>query len=189
MTLLKNVEKENLIEAKKLSELYCGTKLKSVSPSPSTTKLGTAVPKPSTKPSVSISAQATPNRTSDQFKLSAPVAKDVVIESIFGRAFKDGLNLWHILLTNNSGEKVPPITSIQFRLIGYPDAGWLDVPYKLKTDSSLGNVYAEVDDLLFALMFKDQKYCPEFRVVREESGKIVHIWNKGQPECSTDYNP
>jgi len=65
----------------------------------------------------------------------------------------------------------------------------MDVPYKLKTNTTFGNVYAEVDDLLFALIFKDIKYCPEFRVVREEGGKIVHIWNKGQPDCATDYNP
>jgi len=96
---------------------------------------------------------------------------------------------WVIPLTNVKGAKVPEITGVQFRLIGYPDAGWLDVPYKLKTDPQFGTVQAEVDDILFALIFKDQKYCPEFRFVREESGKIVRIWNKGQPECVTDYNP
>jgi hypothetical protein len=74
-------------------------------------------------------------------------------------------------------------------MIGYPDAGWLDVPYKLKNDTTFGTVYAQVDDILFSLIFKDQKYCPEFRVVREESGKVVHIWKKGQPDCATDYNP
>jgi hypothetical protein len=146
---------------------------------------------PAVSSKVTNKASAIPNpvASSDQFKVSAPLAKDVVIDSIFGRAFKDRSNLWNILLTNSAGEQVPAITSIQFRLIGYPDAGWVDVPYKLKTDITYGNVYAEVDDILFALLFKDQKYCPEFRVVREENGKIVKIWNKGQPECSTDYNP
>jgi hypothetical protein len=74
-------------------------------------------------------------------------------------------------------------------MIGYPNAGWMDVPYKLKTDATFGTVNAEVDDFLFAMIFKDNKYCPEFRVAREEGGKIVQIWNKGQPECATDYNP
>jgi hypothetical protein len=92
-------------------------------------------------------------------------------------------------LTNSKGAKVPEVNAVQFRLIGYPNAGWLDVPYKLKTDTTFGTIYAQVDDILFSLIFKDQKYCPEFRVVRVESGKIVHIWNKGQPDCATDYNP
>ena len=159
------------------------------SPTASSTAKPNASPTAGSKVTSKASAEPNPVVSSDQFKISKPLAQDVVTDSIFGRAFKDGLNLWHILLTNSSGEKVPPITSIQFRLIGYPDDGWLDVPYKLKTDATFGNVYAEVDDLLFALLFKDQKYCPEFRAVREESGKIVHIWNKGQPECSTDFNP
>ena len=64
---------------------------------------------------------------------------------------------------------------------------WSGVPYCDCPDFA---PYAlKVDDILFALIFKDQKYCPEFRFVREESGKIVRIWNKGQPECVTDYNP
>ena len=160
-------------------------------PSPSASKSASPKVSPAVSSKVTNKASAIPNpvASSDQFKVSAPLAKDVVIDSIFGRAFKDRSNLWNILLTNSAGEQVPAITSIQFRLIGYPDAGWVDVPYKLKTDVTYGNVYAEVDDILFALLFKDQKYCPEFRVVREENGKIVKIWNKGQPECSTDYNP
>jgi serine/threonine protein kinase/TPR repeat protein len=130
-----------------------------------------------------------PNPSSESFKVSAPLAPNVQRDEIFGRPFENGLNFWQISLTNVKGEKVPEITAVQFRMIGYPNAGWMDVPYKLRTDTSFGNVYAEVDDLLFALMFKEVKYCPEFRVVREEGGKIVQIWNKGQPDCATDYNP
>ena len=117
------------------------------------------------------------------------MAPNVKIDEIFGRAFKNGLNYWAITLTSVKGAKVPDVNAVQFRLIGYPDADWLDVPYKLKTDVTFGTVYAEVDDILFALIFKDQPYCPEFRVAREEDGAIVHIWNKGQPDCATDYNP
>lgn len=130
-----------------------------------------------------------PVLSSDNFKISAPLASNVVKDSIFGRAFIDGLQYWHIPLTNSKAEKIPAITSIQFRMIGYPNAGWMDVPYKLKTESSFGTVYAEVDNMLFAIIFKEVKYCPEFRVVREENGKIVQIWEKGQPECASDYNP
>jgi serine/threonine protein kinase len=157
--------------------------IKFASPTPSPTKSKTASPKPS--------ATATPNpvTSSDSFKASAPLASNVQVNEIFGRAFKNGLNYWAIPLTNAKGAKVPEVTNIQFRLIGYPDAGWLDVPYKLKTDPDFGTVYAEVDDFLFAVIFKDRKYCPEFRAAREENGKIVRIWNKGKPECSTDYNP
>lgn len=129
-----------------------------------------------------------PIKESNSFKVSASLALNVQVEEIFGRAFKSGLD-WKIPLTNVKSEKVPELTAIQFRMIGYANAGWMDVPYKLKTDSSRGTVNAEVDDLLFALVFKEVKYCPEFRAVREEGGKVVHIWNKGQPECASDYNP
>ena len=142
-----------------------------------------SAPKPSTSPSPK------PIASSESFKVSAPLASNFQVDDIFGRAFKNALNYWVIPLTNAKGAKVPEITAIQFRLIGYPNADWLDVPHKLKTDADFGTVHAEVDDILFAVIFKDRKYCPEFRAVREENGKIVRIWNKGQPECATDYNP
>jgi serine/threonine protein kinase len=153
------------------------------SPTPSPTKSKSASPKPS------ATVKPNPITSSDSFKVSAPLASNVQVDEIYGRAFKNRLNYWAIPLTNVKGAKVPEITTIQFRFIGYPDASWLDVPYKLKTDADFGTVYAEVDDFLFAVIFKDNKYCPEFRAAREESGKIVRIWNKGQPDCATDYNP
>jgi serine/threonine protein kinase/TPR repeat protein len=139
----------------------------------------------------SVTSKVTPKpiASSDSFKASAPIASNVQIDGIFGNAFKNRLMFWVIPLTNVKGAKVPELTSIQFRLVGFPDAGWLDIPYKLKVDETFGTVYAEVDDILFAVIFKEQKYCPEFRVVREENGKIVHIWTKGRPDCATDYNP
>ncbi len=155
----------------------------------------TEVPKTTASPSSPKPISPTPLKTekpitsSDTFQVSAPVSPNVKIDEIFGRVFKNGLNYWVIGLTNGQSAKVPALTSVQFRLIGFPNAGWLEVPYKLKTDPTEGSVYAEVDDFLFAVIFKDQKYCPEFRVVRQESGQIVQIWNKGQPECATDYNP
>ena len=152
-----------------------------VSTNPSKTK--TIAPTPT------VTSTAKPITSSDSFKVSAPLAANVQVDGIFGRAFKNGLNFWVIPLTNIKGAKVPDLTDIQFKLIGFPDAAWLGVPYKLKTDATSGTVHAEVDDIDFALRFKNQKYCPEFRVVREESGKIVQIWEKGKPECATDYNP
>ena len=149
----------------------------------------TVTPQPIKKITPTPVSSKKPISSSDSFKVSAPLASNVALDEIFGRAFKNGLNYWVIPLTNVKGAKVPEITAIQFRLIGYPDADWLDVPYKLKTDADFGTVYAEVDDFLFAMIFKDRKYCPEFRAAREESGKIVRIWNKGQPDCATDYNP
>jgi serine/threonine protein kinase/tetratricopeptide (TPR) repeat protein len=143
-------------------------------------------PSPKTSPSAANSGSAI--LSSESFKVSAPIAANVAKDSIFGRAFIDGLNYWRIPLTNSKTEKVPALTAIQFRMIGYENAGWMDVPYKLKTDSTFGTVYAEVDDMLFAVIFKNVKYCPEFRAAREVNGKIIQIWEKGLPECSTDYN-
>jgi hypothetical protein len=165
--------------------------LKLSSPSPTSSKKSQVTNSTSPKPqtSASPSKDNIPLLSSENFKVSAPVAANVIKDSIFGRAFVDGIHFWHIGLTNSKGEKVPAVTSIQFKMIGYPTAGWMDVPFKLKTESTFGTVYAEVDDMLFALIFKEVKYCPEFRAVREEGGKIVQIWEKGQPECANDYVP
>jgi len=155
----------------------------------------TEVPKTTASPISPKPITPTPSKTnqpvtsSDAFKVSPPVSPNVRVDEIFGRVFKNSLNYWIIPLANVQGAKVPALTAIQFRLIGFPNAGWLDVPYKLKSDPTVGYVYAEIDDFLFAVIFKDQKYCPEFRVVRQEGGQIVQIWNKGQPDCATDYNP
>ena len=180
---LKNVDQSESNEALALSQKYC-TKT-------TTSPVATSSTSPKSKVKVVESQKPTPKpiASSDSFKVSVPLDSNVEVDEIFGRAFKNGLNYWVVPLTTIKGAKVPEVTGIQFRLIGYPDAGWLGVPYKLKTDSSSEIVYAEVDDILFALIFKDQKYCPEFRAIREENGKIVRIWNKGQPDCATDYNP
>ena len=151
------------------------------------------LPKSSTAPgpkaSPSVTEDPSPILSSENFKVSSPEASNVARDTIFGRAFIDGMNYWHIPLTNSKTEKVPALTAVQFRMIGYANAGWMDVPFKLKTDSTFGTVYAEVDDFLFDAIFKNINYCPEFRVVREVNGKIVQVWEKGVPECSTDYNP
>lgn len=137
----------------------------------------------------SPSSSATPNLNSDKFTVSPPLASNVVVTSIFGRIFEDGLKYWRIILTNNKSEPVPPITGIQFRLIGFSEAGWMGVPYTLKVEPTDSSVYAQVDDMLFAILFKNNTYCPEFRAIREENGKIVKIWEKTRPECATNYTP
>jgi len=126
--------------------------------------------------------------SSEELNLSPPLDRNVKISNIFGRVFKDSEMMWRIILTNSSEDPVPPINGIQFRLIGYEDAGWIGLPYKLKRDLQFNTVYAVVDDLFFAVLFK-KPVCPEFRAVREEGGKLVNIWTKGQPECSNDYVP
>ncbi|CAB4833029.1 unannotated protein [freshwater metagenome] len=138
---------------------------------------------------VNKSPSATPVLNSEKFTVSPPMASNVVTTAIFGRIFLDSLNYWRVILTNSKSETVPPITGVQFRLLGYPDAGWMGVPYKLKVEPSNGSVYAEVDDMMFSILFKNNPYCPEFRAVREENGKIVKIWEKTKPECATNYTP
>jgi TPR repeat protein len=115
---------------------------------------------------------------------SLPTSKSVVNDEIFGRVFQSGID-WLIPLSITT-DKVPPITGVQFRLVGYPDAPWFGLPYKLK--NLQGGVYAQVDDLFLSVLFKRQ-VCPEFRFIQESKGEIIKIWNKQQPECATDYKP
>jgi serine/threonine protein kinase len=115
---------------------------------------------------------------------SLPISKSVVVDEIFGRVFESGID-WLIPLSITT-DKVPPITGVQFRLVGYPDAPWFGLPYKLK--NLQGGVYGQVDDLFLSVLFNRQ-VCPEFRFVQESKGEIVKIWNKQQPECATDYVP
>lgn len=126
--------------------------------------------------------------SSDKLTVSAPLDPNVKITNIFGRVFKDSEMMWRIILTNSSKEVVPPLTGIQFRLVGNEDAGWVSVPYKLKSDLNSNTVYAAVDDLFLTVLFK-KSVCPEFRAVREQSGVIVNIWTKGLPGCSNDFVP
>jgi serine/threonine protein kinase len=133
-----------------------------------------------------LNAQPLPSPSSTkQFTVSAPEAKNVVVKEIFGRVFDAGID-WNVPLTNSASEQVPPITGLQFRLLGYSNKIWLDIAYKLKkTDYG---VQAQVDQLVLAMIL-NKKVCPEFRFVREVNGEITNIWLPGLPECSTDFNP
>ena len=149
--------------------------------------------KASTSPSPNLSNSPNPTPTpvlsSDKLSISAPISSKVKIADIFGRVFLDSQGYWVFTLTNSGNVTVPPITGIQFRLIGFPDAGWIGLPYKLKTESITGSVYAAVDNLMLAVALKRANICPELRAIREENGEIVNIWTKSQPECANDYNP
>jgi len=126
--------------------------------------------------------------SSDKLTVSPPIDSNVKISSIFGRVFKDSEMVWRIILSNSSSQPVPPINGIEVRIVGYEDAGWFGLPYKLKKDPQFESVYAAVDDLFLSVLFK-RSVCPEFRAVRQENGKLVNIWTKGLPECSNDYLP
>lgn len=141
------------------------------------------------KENVTRLCAANPSKTpylissSEDLTMSLPLSKTVLVDEIFGRVFKSGLD-WLVPLSVTT-DRVPPITSVQFRLVGFPDAPWFGLPYKLKNLE--GGVYAQVDDLFLSVLFKRQ-VCPEFRFVQESKGEIVKVWNKQQPECATDFS-
>jgi hypothetical protein len=145
---------------------------------------------PKSSPSVLTSKSPTPKpipSSTGSFQESPAEAAKVVTANLFGRSFEANGGLdWSVPLTNFSSEIVPPITNLQFRLIGYPNKSWLDVGYKLKVSNN--GVQALVDKVLFEILFK-KTVCPEFRFVRIENGLVVNIWNSGTPECATDYIP
>ena len=133
-----------------------------------------------------INANPLPSPSSTkEFTPSAPEAKDVVVKSIFGGVSDAGID-WNVPLTNGKNEQVPPITGLQFRLIGYSNKIWLDIAYKLKkTDFG---VQAQVDQLLLSMLL-NKAVCPEFRFVQEIKGEIKNIWIPGLPDCATDFVP
>jgi len=155
---------------------------------PAVSSSPSSIPKESASPQASKSPTPKPvPSSSGTLKESPAEAANVVISNIFGRSFEANGGLdWSVPLTNSSSESVPPITNLQFRLIGYPNKTWLDVGYKLKV-SNLG-VQAIVDKLYFEMLFK-KTVCPEFRFVRVENNLVVKIWNSGTPDCATDYHP
>jgi hypothetical protein len=143
------------------------------SPTPTTSSV---IPTPSDK--------ASPNATA--LSTSAPVAKNVVISSLFGNPWQPDPTVWNIPITDLKSQTVPPVTGVQFRLVGYPNAGWIGVPYQLKQSNGTGGVWAQVNAFLFAFLFKDLESdpCPEFRLIQEKNGEIIRIWSKSIPECN-----
>jgi hypothetical protein len=145
---------------------------------------------PKTTPTPIVAKKLTPKpvaSSTGSFKESPAESTNVVIQNLFGRSFEDGGGLdWWVPLTNSNSEEVPPITNLQFRLIGNPNKTWLDIGYKLKS-IDLG-VLAIVDKVALK-MFIQGPLCPEFRFVRIENELVVNVWKSGTPDCATDYIP
>lgn len=144
--------------------------------------------KSSSKSSGATVSSPKPNPSSSgSLAPSPPESAKVVAKEIFGRPFDSSTGLdWLIPLTNSNTESVPPITNLQFRLLGKSNKVWLDIGYKLKK-SEFG-VQAQVDKIFFEILFKTS-VCPEFRFVRIENNLVTNVWTKAYPECSTDYVP
>jgi hypothetical protein len=175
--------------SEKLNPATPRPKIISASPAePSVSKKPKVLPKSTPSPVVSKKPTPKPVASSyGSFKESPAESANVVILNLFGRSFEDGGGLdWWVPLTYSSSEEVPPITNLQFRLIGNPNKTWLDIGYKLKI-SDLG-VLAIVDKVQVK-MFIQGTLCPEFRFVRIENGLVVKVWNSGTPDCATDYIP
>jgi serine/threonine protein kinase len=155
-------------------------------PSPKKVSPSSKAPKVTAAPVATSSSN--PNLSSDKFKLSAPLAKDFVKDSLFGRPWKSMDMYWNVPLQASANSVVPDLTGIQFRPIGNSEGPWFEVPYILKVAELDKTVYAQVDAFLFAFLSKNE-FCPEFRVVKEVSGLITKVWDKSLPECSNNYNP
>lgn len=169
-----------------IQKFKCGLTAEQPTPTPAASKKSSV---PSVQPNATKQDQVQSALiSSDELSVSSPLDPNVKISNIFGRIFSDSESMWRVILTNSSADPVPPINGIQFRLVGYEDAGWINVPYKLKKDPQFNSVYAAVDELFLVGLFK-KFVCPEFRAVRQENGKIVNIWTKVKPECSNDYVP
>ncbi len=137
------------------------------------------------KPSKSPTPKPLASSNSD-LEESVPNAKNIITLQPFGRVFEGALD-WMIPLTLNAKEPVPPITGVQFRLLGFPNKKWLSIAYKLKTETD-GGVYGQVDKIFLSILAQKQ-VCPEFRFVQIENNEVVKQWLPGLPECSNDYIP
>jgi hypothetical protein len=166
---IKDVEKDLVVTINKAIAQGCANKSSSNSSAP---------PVSTPKPNPSSSGSLAP---------SPPESARVVTKEIFGKPYDSSSGLdWLIPLTNSNTENVPPITNLQFRLLGNSNKIWFDIGYKLKK-SDFG-VQAQVDKLFFDILFRTS-VCPEFRFVRIENNLVTNVWTKSYPECSTDYVP
>ena len=166
---IKDVEKDLVVSINKAISQGCANKTSSNS---SASPISTPKPNPSSSGSLAA---------------SPPESARVVTKEIFGKPYDSSSGLdWLIPLTNSNTENVPPITNLQFRLLGNSNKIWFDIGYKLKK-SDFG-VQAQVDKLFFEFLFRTS-VCPEFRFVRIENNLVTNVWTKSYPECSTDYVP
>jgi TPR repeat protein len=113
------------------------------------------------------------NYCQDDFKVSAPEASNVDIQQLNYRPFL-GDSLFYFVWAGTS-DKLLDYTGIQVRERGRTDVPWFQVPHKLQNEKD--GVYILIDQLFLAVISKRTNICWDFRAVKEESGKLVTVWN------------
>ena len=113
------------------------------------------------------------NYCQDDFKVSAPEASNVDIQQLNYRPFL-GDSLFYFVWAGTS-EKLLDYTGIQVRERGRTDVPWFQVPHKLQNEKD--GVYILIDQLFLTVVTKRSNICWDFRAVKENSGKLVTIWN------------
>jgi TPR repeat protein len=155
-----------------------------------------SVQRPSSTPtSTTPENTASPTPSSNPIRSSYPTAANAVISSVYGRPFRDitgGLGgYWYIPVNNLGAENTVDFNGLQVRESGATDQAWTSIPYTLKT-SIVGNT-TEIDALVsqfFLDFYWKTNFCPEFRLVKEESNRVTKIWTKsGIIDCKQSGSP
>lgn len=113
------------------------------------------------------------NYCQDDFKVSAPEAANVDIQQLNQRPFL-GDSLYYFVWAGTA-DKLLDYTGIQVRERGRTDVPWFQVPHKLQNEKD--GVYIMVDQVFLTVLTKRTNICWDFRTVKEESGKLVTVWN------------
>ena len=155
-----------------------------------------SVQQPSSAPtSATPGNTASPTPSANPIRFSYPTAANAVTSSVYGRPLRDttgGLGgYWYIPVNNLGAENTVDFNGLQVRESGATDQAWTSIPYTLKT-SIVGNT-TEIDALVsqFFLDFGwKPNFCPEFRLVKEESNRVIKIWTKsGIIDCKQSGGP
>jgi serine/threonine protein kinase len=113
------------------------------------------------------------NYCQDDFKVSAPEASNLDIQQLNYRPFL-GDSLFYFVWAGTS-DKLLDYTGIQVRERDRTDVPWFQVPHKLQNEKD--GVYILIDQLFLAVISKRANICWDFRAIKEESGKLVTVWN------------
>jgi hypothetical protein len=103
----------------------------------------------------------------------------VLVGSLFGRPYLGDDLFWRIPLSLG-GEDLIDFSGIQFR----DSSGkieWSNIPFKIEKSDIQTN--ALVDSFFFVTLFS-KDFCPEFRVVLEDSAEVKKIWSKSNSLCA-----
>jgi tetratricopeptide (TPR) repeat protein len=112
-------------------------------------------------------------------RFSFPVSQNVLVGSLFGRPYLGDDLFWRIPLSLG-GEDLIDFSGIQFR----DSSGkieWSNIPFKIEKSDIQTN--ALVDSFFFVTLFS-KDFCPEFRVVLEDSAEVKKIWSKSNSLCA-----